>query len=199
MELVYKIFHQLSWQFGAKVVSALSTVVLLSLITRFFGESGTGVYTLAFTYLAFFYLAVDFGLNGYFLSFYNEDKDLPNKLFNFRLWWSVLLFVVSCFILPLLPFATTEFIVTVLIGAFTIVLNGIFNSTNFIFQNQHIMFMREFSLAFFTMIIIRTNNALESFADYRSFTTFVTSYKLVNSFIDSIWFGFNFWLFTRWF
>jgi len=72
-------------------------------------------------------------------------------------------------------------------------------STNFIFQNQHIMFMREFSLAFFTMIIIRTNNALESFANYRSFTTFVTSYKLVNSFIDSIWFGFNFRLFTRWF
>jgi len=72
-------------------------------------------------------------------------------------------------------------------------------STNFIFQNQHIMLMREFSFTFFTMIIIRTNNALESFTDYRSFTTLITSYKLVNSFIDSIWFDFNFWLFTRWF
>jgi O-antigen/teichoic acid export membrane protein len=94
------------------------------------------VYTLAFTYLAFFYLAVDLGLNGYFLSFYDQDKDLPNKLFNFRLVWSGILLVLSCLLLPFWPFSTTAFVITVLIGSATIVLNGIFNSTNFVFQHH---------------------------------------------------------------
>lgn len=136
METVKKIVHQVGWQIGAKGVSALSTIFLLSLITRSYGESGTGIYTLAFTYLAFFYLAVDLGLNGYFLSFYNDDKDLPNKLFNFRLVWGGILSLLALLLLPFLPFATTPFIFAVGLGVLTIVLNGIFNSTNFIFQHH---------------------------------------------------------------
>lgn len=136
MEIIKKIIHQTGWQFGAKIVSALSTIFLLSLITRSFGESGTGIYTLAFTYLAFFYLAVDMGLNGYFLAFYDDDQDLPNKLFNFRLVWSGILSVIALALLPLLPFSTTPFILTVCVGVFTIVLNGVFNSTNFVFQHH---------------------------------------------------------------
>ncbi len=136
MELIKKIIHQTGWQFGAKIVSALSTIFLLSLITRSFGESGTGVYTLAFTYLAFFYLAVDMGLNGYFLAFYDDDRELPNKLFNFRLVWSGILSFVALVILPFLPFSTTPFILTVCVGVLTIVLNGVFNSANFVFQHH---------------------------------------------------------------
>lgn len=135
MDLVKKIFHQLSWQMIAKVISAFSTIVLLSIITRTFGADGTGVYTLALTYLAFFYLAADLGLNGFYLNYYAENPVLPNKLFNFRLGWSFILVIFSLVILPLLPFSTTPFILSVLIGGFSIVLNGIFNSTNFVFQH----------------------------------------------------------------
>lgn len=121
---------------GAKVISAISTIFLLSIITRTFGEDGTGVYTLALTYLAFFYLAADLGLNGFYLNNYSDDPQLANKIYNFRLGWSLVLFIWAIFILPLLPFATTPFILTVLIGGFTIVLNGVFNSTNFVFQHH---------------------------------------------------------------
>lgn len=136
MDIIKKIVHQASWQVAAKVISAGSTIVLLSIITRTYGENGTGVYTLAFTYLAFFYLAADLGLNGFYLSNYKDDPELPNKLFNFRLGWSFLLLVIAVSILPLLPFSTTPFIATVFVGGLTIVLNGIFNSTNFIFQHH---------------------------------------------------------------
>lgn len=136
MEIIKKIIHQLSWQMGAKFITAFSTIILLSIITRSFGEDGTGTYTLALTYLAFFYLAADLGLNGFYLSNYKDDPDLPNKLFNFRLWWSVILLVVSALILPSLPFSTTPFIFTVLLGGLSIVLNGIFNSTNLVFQHH---------------------------------------------------------------
>jgi O-antigen/teichoic acid export membrane protein len=136
MEIFKKVFHQLSWQMGAKVISASSTIFLLSIITRSFGEDGTGVYTLALTYLAFFYLAADLGLNGFYLSNYRDDPLLANKIYNFRLGWSFVLFLGAVFILPLLPFATTDFILTVLIGGLTIVLNGLFNSTNFVFQHH---------------------------------------------------------------
>lgn len=135
MDLIKKIVHQASWQMAAKVASAGSTIVLLSIITRTFGESGTGVYTLAFTYLAFFYLAADLGLNGFYLGNYKDDPELPNKLFNFRLGWSFLLLVIAVSILPFLPFSTTQFIATVFVGGLTIVLNGVFNSTNFVFQH----------------------------------------------------------------
>lgn len=121
---------------GAKVISATSTIFLLSIITRTFGEDGTGVYTLALTYLAFFYLVADLGLNGFYLNNYSDDPQLANKIYNFRLGWSLVLFIWAIFILPLLPFATTPFILTVLIGGFTIVLNGVFNSTNFVFQHH---------------------------------------------------------------
>jgi O-antigen/teichoic acid export membrane protein len=124
MEIVKKIFHQLSWQMASKIVTAGATIILLSIITRSFGETGTGIYTLALTYLAFFYLATDMGLNGFYLGNYKDDPLLPNKLFNFRLWWSLILLLISTFALPFLPFSTTPFIFTVLIGAVSIVFNG---------------------------------------------------------------------------
>lgn len=136
METIKKIFHQFSWQLGSKVITSGSTIILLSIITRSFGETGTGIYTLALTYLAFFYLAVDLGLNGFYLSSYKDDPWLPNKLFNFRLIWSVVLTFVAVGILPFLPFSTTPFIFTVLIGAVSIVFSGYYNSANFVFQHE---------------------------------------------------------------
>lgn len=134
--MIKKIIHQFSWQLGSKVITSGSTIILLSIITRSFGETGTGIYTLALTYLAFFYLAVDLGLNGFYLSSYKDDPWLPNKLFNFRLIWSVVLTLVAVGILPFLPFSTTPFIFTVLIGAVSIVFSGYYNSANFVFQHE---------------------------------------------------------------
>lgn len=136
MNIFKKIIHQTSWQLLAKAVSAFSTIILLSVITRTYGENGTGIYTQAFTYLAFFYLASDLGLNGYFLPHFNEVENVANKLFNLRLWISAFLIVLSIVLLPLFPFATPEFTQTVIIGSLTILLNGIFNSANFVFQHN---------------------------------------------------------------
>ncbi len=136
MGIIQKVTHQFGWQMGSKIITTGSTIVLLSIITRSFGEAGTGVYTLALTYLAFFYLAADLGLNGFYLSEYQADTKLPNKLFNFRLIWSLFLTVIAVLLLPFLPFATTPFIFTVLIGAISIIFNGFYNSSNFVFQHE---------------------------------------------------------------
>lgn len=62
-----KIFKQTSWQILGKVVTSVSTFVILGMVARNYGKEGTGVFTLALTYLAVFYVLSDFGFNAHVL------------------------------------------------------------------------------------------------------------------------------------
>lgn len=136
MEVVTKVFKQVSWQLAGKFISSVSTLLVLGIVTRSYGETGTGVFTLALTYLAFFFLATDLGLNAYILPKLDLDPDQANKLFNFRLIWAVLLVVLANLIAVFLPFHSSEFVSSVFFGSITILFFGIFNSTNLIFQKN---------------------------------------------------------------
>lgn len=117
-------------------MSASSTIVVLGVATRSYGESGTGIFTLALTYLSFFFLAADLGLNSYVLPRITSKQDEVNKLFNFRLVWSVVLIVLANLLVYILPFSNPLFNQSVLLGSFTIVSSGIFNSVSLIFQKN---------------------------------------------------------------
>lgn len=138
MDILKKVSKQTAWQLVGKAVTSLSTLFILSLVSRHYGESGTGVFTLALTYLAFFYLAADFGLNAYIL----PDLLKPNseqtwrRLFGMRLLLSLVLVVIALVLLPILPFHSSAFNLAVIFGALAIVGNGIFVSSNAIFQSK---------------------------------------------------------------
>lgn len=136
MDQLKQVSKQTLWQIIGKGVSVASTVIILGVVTRSYGESGTGVFTLALAYLSFFFLAADLGLNSYILPRIIDKEDEVNKLFNFRLIWSAVLVFVANILVYLLPFSTPLFNLSVLLGSLTIVFSGVFNSISLVFQKN---------------------------------------------------------------
>jgi len=133
-----KISIQTAWQLLAKGASSLSTIIILGLIARRFGKEGTGIYTLALTYLSFFYIFSDFGFNAYLLPRLKElNSELVwRKLLGLRLIWSTLLIIVATAALPFLPFAKIEFSQSILFGAIAVIGNSVFLTANALFQSE---------------------------------------------------------------
>ncbi len=141
MSQFLKILNQTSWQISGKVVTAVTTFVILGIIARNYGESGTGVFTLALTYLAIFYLLTDFGFNAHVLKKVQSSKfkvqiEEFRKLLGTRILWSAVLMIFAVWLLPFLPFASPQFYQAVLFGSLAIVASGIFITCNLIFQSR---------------------------------------------------------------
>jgi len=134
--VIKKVIKQTSWQILGKVVTVVATIITLGIITRTYGTDGTGVYTLVLTYLAFFYLAADLGLNAYVLPHVISDKSQANLLFNSRFYLSIFLVIIADLGALVMPFKTPQFIYSVFLGSLTIISIGIFNSANLIFQSS---------------------------------------------------------------
>lgn len=133
MVQVTKILKQTFWQILGKIVTSLSTFIILGIVTRGYGEKGTGEYSLALTYLGIFYLLSDFGFNAHLLK---EGKFEWNKLLGTRIIWSLLLVFLALGLLPLWPFSSSEFSLAVILGSLTIAASAVFVTCNLIFQKN---------------------------------------------------------------
>ncbi len=135
-----KIFQQTSWQILGKVTTSLATFIILGLVARNYGQEGTGVFTLALTYLAIFYLLADFGLNAHVLrKLKTQNSKLKTQwqqLLGTRILWSIILVVIAVGLLPFLPFSTPAFATAVLIGSLAIIGSGIYTTCNLLFQSK---------------------------------------------------------------
>lgn len=152
-----KIFQQTVWQILGKIVTTLSTFIILGAVARNYGEVGTGVFTLALTYLAIFYLLADFGFNAHVLRKFsicfsnclrqNNSQRFQNrklrlfsiewrKLLGVRLFWSTVLVVLAVGLLSFWPFSTTEFNKAVIFGSLAIIGSSIFVTCNLVFQSR---------------------------------------------------------------
>lgn len=135
-----KISQQTSWQILGKIVTSLSTFIVLATVTRLYGTDGTGIFTLAITYLGIFYLFSDFGFNAYVLGkIHHHEQDLQSqwsKLLGTRVLWSLLLIIIALGALPFLPFVTPLFFYIVLFGSMDILASAIFVTNNLVFQSK---------------------------------------------------------------
>ncbi len=138
MDSLKKVSQQTLWQLVGKAVTSLSTIIILGAVTRHYGEAGTGIFTLALTYLAFFYLVEDFGFNAYVLpELLGGNEELEwRKLLGLRIIWALFLIVLSIIILPFLPFRNFQFDLAVIFGCLAILGNGLFVTSNAIFQSK---------------------------------------------------------------
>lgn len=146
MQKFLKILKQTFWQILGKVVTSVSTFIILGLVARNYGTSGTGEFSLALTYLAIFYLLSDFGFNAHVLrkleiksSLREVSKKLKvewQKLLGTRILWSMILVGLAIGLLPFWPFTTPEFSKAVLFGSLAILGSGIFVTCNLIFQSK---------------------------------------------------------------
>lgn len=128
-----KILEQTSWQVFGKIITSLSTILILAFVTRNYGESGTGLFTMVLTYLAFFYLAADFGINAHVLKKIQIEF---RKLLGFRILWGLTLSLIAILVAPLMPFNNILFYQSVQFGAAAIIGYGVFITTNAIFQSR---------------------------------------------------------------
>lgn len=139
-QALLQISQQTFWQIVGKIVASLCTFIVLAIIARNYGEAGTGVYTLALTYLAIFYLLSDFGFNAYVLArVHGFDDKLQaefNKLLGVRILLSSVLVLIAISLLPFLPFTGIEFSKAVIFGSLSIVAYAMFVTANLIFQSK---------------------------------------------------------------
>lgn len=136
MSKVLEIFKQTSWQLIGKVFTAASTLLILSLVSRNLGVDVTGIFTLALTYLSFFYLAADFSLNTHAL--HNLVKENSHqefqKLLGLRIIWATLLVGLSLLVLFFWPNSEVSFAQAVVYGCLAILGYAVYTTANALFQ-----------------------------------------------------------------
>lgn len=107
MQKLLKISQQTFWQLLVKLATTISGFIILGLISRNYGKSGVGDFTLALTYLTFFYTLSDFGFNTHVLAKLQEPNNKSQiewrKLLGVRILWSLLLTIIALGILVVLP------------------------------------------------------------------------------------------------
>lgn len=139
MEQLFRVSKQTVWQLLGKLVTSLSTIIILGIVIRRFGEAGTGVFTLALTYLTFFTLAIDFGVNAYLMpDLLSKNFDIVwRKLFGFRLGLALLLIPLAVLGGLLWPTSVSLFKQVILIGSVMAIIEpAIYVSANAIFQSR---------------------------------------------------------------
>ena len=128
MKVFSLIFKQFSAQFIGKIITSLSTFLILGMVARNFQEKGTGIFTLALTYIGIFNLLVDFGFNAHLLKKENFDFQ---KLLGTRIVWAIFLTAIALVTLPFWPFSSLDFSKAVIFGSFGILGSAIFTQPDY--------------------------------------------------------------------
>lgn len=112
----------------------------MGVVARNYGEVGTGIFTLALTYIAFFYIISDFGFNAHILGKLQEKSNISEvlwrKLLGVRILWSLFLMIVALTVVFFLPSATFpyEFKAAVFLGAIIIFFYSLNTTAQSLFQ-----------------------------------------------------------------
>lgn len=127
-------------QLVGKAISAVSTLIVTVIVARHLGAGGYGDFVKITTYLAFFYLIADFGINAIYLQHADEPQSWY-ALITIRTLGSVLLIMVSLAILAFLPSGVNQgYTMAVRVGILlyspTILLQAWITTANAVFQKK---------------------------------------------------------------
>jgi len=131
------------YQTLARIFSSGTGLVITIILARYFGIFGYGDYIKITSFVALFYLPVDFGLNAIFLK---EDQDLVEfkSLFYFRILMALGIFILAnlaAFILPFNSFLQIGFSPSVKMGififSFSLFAQAIILTVSAVFQKTH--------------------------------------------------------------
>lgn len=120
-------------------ISTVTMLIVTLIIARQFGAAGYGDFVKVTTFVAFFYLIVDFGINAIFLQ--RETREGWPALVVLRFAGGVALMATSLIILTLLPGSASQGYTPmvrlgILLFSPTIFLQGLITSANAIFQKK---------------------------------------------------------------
>lgn len=135
----FRIAKNTIYQLIGKVISMSVTVFLTILVTRAYGPSGYGEFSLMQSFPALFFIIVDFGLNAISIREVSDREDLVFHYFInvliFRLLLSFLFIFILFFALLFFPYAPgLRF--GIRLSLLLIVTQALYATTNFVFQSQ---------------------------------------------------------------
>ncbi|MCL5019001.1 MAG: flippase [Patescibacteria group bacterium] len=147
MSLSKKIVFNTFAQFFNRFAIAGSAFLVSLLLARYFGARGFGEYAKATTFIAFFYLFADFGMNAYVLReiTHNPDreKEIVGNLFGLRLIVGVILTLLSFLVTFILPYDslrnegfTPVSKQAIMVLSILVLYQAFLNTTNVIFQKH---------------------------------------------------------------
>lgn len=125
-------------QIGGKVISVLLSLVTVFLLTRYLGSSGYGNFTLAFTFVSFFSVIADFGLQTTMIRELSQNNG-NKKLYGSFLMLKIGLVVISSLLatLILLFFPYSQFIkIGIGIAILAVAVSGITSYGTVILQSR---------------------------------------------------------------
>ena len=139
MNTKQKVAYNTAAQLVGKASTTLTTLLLTVLITRRFGPSGYGDFTIMLAYSALFYIVADFGLNAIATRDVAADENKISHYFKnligLRLVMAAALFAIGALALVFLPYS--GFVKTgVLLGLLTIFTQALYTSGNAVFQTK---------------------------------------------------------------
>ncbi len=125
-------------QLVGKVIGAGTAFVVSLVVARQFGAVGYGEFTKITTYVAFFFLIADFGLNAIYLQKFQE-KSMWETLLGLRIIGGILLIFLSLGLLAFFPQGTSQGYTSfvrfgIMIFSPAILFQGLITSANAIFQ-----------------------------------------------------------------
>jgi O-antigen/teichoic acid export membrane protein len=132
-------------QFIARVFSSGSTFIISIYLAKMLGLEEFGDFSKITTYIPFFYLLVNLGLNASFLRLHSEQKSVTwHHLFGLRLLIAFGMTVISLAILHLFPVGLTQGYTEsvrqgIQIYSLSIILTAIITTSNALFQ-QHLVY-----------------------------------------------------------
>lgn len=98
------IFKNTGYQALTRVLSSATGFIITLILARYLGALGFGDFVKVTTFIGFFYLLADFGLNAVFLQKKGDQESFPS-LFYPRLFFALILVLVANLIPFLLPFS----------------------------------------------------------------------------------------------
>jgi len=137
MNTKQKVAYNTAAQLLGKAATTATTLLLTVLITRRFGPSGYGDFTVMMAYAALFYIVADFGLNAIALRDFAADESKMLRYFKalvgLRLVMSLVLFAIGALALVFLPYS--RLVKTgILINLLTIFTQALYTTGNAVFQ-----------------------------------------------------------------
>lgn len=108
MQTARKVSANTFWQLATKTINVISGFIIITLISRTFGEKGIGIYTTVMAYIGFFFMPVDFGLNAAAVKHLVTNKYSANHIFQnllgLRLLLSIALMALAASVMLILPY-----------------------------------------------------------------------------------------------
>lgn len=137
-KLILQIIGNTLVQAVGKIISAILSFLSIALLTRYLGISGYGNYTLVFSYLAFFTLIADFGLQAIAvkeLAGFGEKAAIYGTYFILRFFLVIFSSILAIFFLNLFPYSS-QLKTGIIIGTIAVGISGMTGYFNTIFQSR---------------------------------------------------------------